>query len=164
MTDDPKQPAPVPEPAPAPDLAALERAVLADQARERGPLARLRSLSTFARVSILLLVVAIEVVLFFAFVPRRDLAAYPTVRFVSILAIYAVVIGAAGWISLRPLYLPPIRPAMERTILGVGVAAPLALAALPELPTNPITASHYDPVRQAFLCFIEGTVVGSIAI
>ncbi len=122
------------------DLSGLARAVAEDLARERGPRAWLRSRSRGLRVALLAGLAAAEILVVVAFSPRPDLPDYPVARLALTFAWTAAIVVAAHVQALRPLHHAPARPWIVSAILFVAVAAPLALAFLPELPDAPGTA------------------------
>jgi hypothetical protein len=141
------------------DTRALEAAVMGRIAAERGPVARLRSLSRPARFGLLVAVVAVCAAVFALFLLRRDLDGYPPARMAVAVGGYGGLLLAAAWLALRPLYLPD-RPGARRVLLVLGLALPFVLALLPELPTaRAATAALH--ARWATFCFLDGALVAA---
>lgn len=143
----------------SPDTAAFETAVLGRIAAEKGVVARLRSLARPSRFGLLMLLVAVEAALFWIFLRRSDLGTYPKARMAVAVGGYGGLLIAAGWLALRPLYLPD-RPGFRRVIVAVGLVLPFVLALLPEVPTARDGTTE-DHMRWATFCFLDGTLVAA---
>jgi hypothetical protein len=143
---------------PSEDLARLEAAVLASVEAERGPVARVRALGRPSRLALLVGVVALEGLVFWLFLRRADLGVYPSARLAATVGGYGGLLIAAGWLALRPLYLPD-RPAARRVVVAVGLLLPVVLALLPEVPT--VSPPAGGPARWATFCFLDGALVAA---
>jgi hypothetical protein len=119
-----------------------------------------RTLPRTARVVILAALLASGAIAFLAFDPRVDLVTYPTGRLAGILGVYAALAIGAAWIGFRPIYLPPLRRGLELAWLALAAAAPIGVALLPELATDPGAASRYHAARHAAICFAVGGSIG----
>lgn len=113
-------------------MQALEAAVAADVARERGPRAWLRGRSRGARLALLAAAAAAEILLVVAWSPRAGLDDSPAARLALTLGWASAIVLAASFHALRPLHRPPARRRIVAGILFVAVAAPIALAFLPD--------------------------------
>jgi hypothetical protein len=135
---------------PVGDLAALERAVAADVARERGMVAWLRSRSRAVRLMVLAGLAAVEVALVVAFAPRPDLDDYPRARLALAFVAATAIVLAASFQSMRPLHLAPRRWTVW-AILAVAVAAPFGLALVP-----PLAGGAAQPIS---ICLAKGVAL-----
>jgi hypothetical protein len=133
-------------------LAAIEERLTADLAAEHGVVAEVRALSRLARVGLFGLIVGVTVVLVGALRPRADLDVVPAWRLWAIIGAYVALALLAAWHALRPLWLPRVSPWLTRGLVLLALAAPFALALLPELPTvgEPRLGS----------CLMNGTLLG----
>src|SRR5262249_4195179 len=113
-------------------MQALEAAVAADVARERGPRAWLRGRSRGARLALLAAAAAAGILLVVAWSPRAGLDDSPAARLALTLGWASAIVLAASFHALRPLHRPPARRRIVAGILFVAVAAPIALAFLPD--------------------------------
>ncbi len=128
-------------------------------ARERGLRGRLRSLPRIHRVGIAAALVAALAAVVLVAVPRSDLDIYPRLRLLLAVGGFAVLALLATWHALRPLYLPPAPAWVSWTVFALGLAGPLAWAALPEMPTLTPKIDALSPVWMAH-CFLLGLVSG----
>jgi Negative regulator of sigma F len=144
--------------APAVELSALLGQVEQSIQSERGVRARLRSLSTPWRIACALAAVGVVAGFVLVFKPRPDLSAYPIDRMALTVAFYALLIGGAFALELRPLQrraLPGwVRPLLAVVALAVPVV--FALAPSPEVaaPAMRMTGSF---AHLTFGCFMFGT-------
>src|SRR5262249_5645595 len=113
-------------------MQALEAAVAADVARGRGARAWLRGRSRGARLALLAAAAAAEILLVVAWSPRAGLDDSPAARLALTLGWASAIVLAASFHALRPLHRPPARRRIVAGILFVAVAAPIALAFLPD--------------------------------
>lgn len=147
-----------PPAAPPPELLA---AVQQDLARERGPLARLRSLATPARVALALagglVILGVGVLKL-----RPDLGVYPLLRFALELGALGVIGLGAGWLWLRPLHRPALPAWLAAALVLLALALPWALSALPAAHTaHPasLAGAGDDLVSRAVACFLHGSML-----
>lgn len=141
------------------DLAATLERVEARIARERGPLAWLRSRPRPGRFALLLVVVLLEVGYFYLTGRRRDWDVYPVARMAVALAAMGSLVAVALWDLLRPIYLAPRRRWFGLALLGAGLLGPALLALLPELPT---LSTRYRGWPSDWICLLGGLVHGLI--
>jgi len=133
------------------DLAALEATVVEDVRAERGPLARVREMPRALRFLMLAALIGLEALFMVTYLRRADWAAYPVWRMVVIAGGFALVALALAWMALRPLYLRPLSPRVERAIFGVAIILPFLVALFPTLPT--IKISFFTYPGFTFRCF-----------
>ncbi len=133
------------------DLAALEAAVVEDARAESGPLARVREMPRALRFLMLAALMGLEALFMVTYLRRADWATYPVWRMVAIAGTFAAVALALGWLALRPLYLRPLSPGVERAIFGAALVLPFLTALLPVLPT--IKISFFTYPGFTFRCF-----------
>jgi len=144
------------------DLTALERAVRADVARERGARAWLRSRSPALRLVLALgfaMLLAVTVLVVRA---RGDLHTYPVWRMGLTLGWFGLAAGASAWLALRPVYLP--RPS-ARLVIGLAafaLAGPLVTALLPAVPTDETLHAHRSALAGG--CFTIGALAGVVTL
>jgi hypothetical protein len=141
-----------------PDLSGLEQRLMARIEDDRGPLAWLQSRGRLPRVALVVALFALEALFFWQFLLRHDLAAHPPLRTALALGGSTLILVAAAWISLRPLYLPEARRATA-LLVAAAIALPILLALLPEVPTARAAPTTEQQVRWAYLCFADGAVV-----
>src|SRR5688572_20105527 len=137
----------------------LEAAVLSRIAAEHGLVARLRALPRPSRFALLVVLVAAEALLFWLFLRRADLGAYPSARMAVTVGGYGGLLLAAGWLAMRPLYLPD-RRTLRHIIVGLGLLLPFVLALLPEIPTASVESAGQH-VRWGAFCFLDGILVAA---
>src|SRR5262249_38752681 len=106
------------------DLAALEAAVIEDARAGRGPLARVREMPRALRFLMLAVLIGLEALLMFTYLRRADWDSYPVWRMVVIAGGFAFVALGLAWMALRPIYLRPLSPRVERAIFGVAIVLP----------------------------------------
>jgi hypothetical protein len=137
------------------DLAGLEAAVADDVAAERGPLARLRALPRLPRIALEAAVMALASLFFYVFVRRPDWDAYPAARMAATLASLGALGVGLVWVTLRPMWLPPLPAPVVRGLALAGVLVPVILSLLPEAP-SPIHVPQFSYVASGYLCFSIG--------
>jgi hypothetical protein len=99
--------------------------------REHGPIARLRSLPSPARVGLAIAGAAAVALGVLLFLRRPDLGVYPTLRLLSALGAYALLAAAAVRIALRPLQLRALPIGFRVGVVAAGVIVPFVVAAAP---------------------------------
>jgi hypothetical protein len=147
---------------PGVDLAALARAVQDDLARERGPMAWLRARSRPVRLALLALLVALDAFWFHHFMLRGDFATYAPVRLGTMLGICVLLIFAAAWQALRPLWQPPAPAWVTRLLVGLGLLVPVVFALLPEVPTA--RPGDFAYASYGWWCFSTGIAQAAAAL
>ncbi len=141
-------------PAPAADLGALRAAVAADLAGERGLLGALRGLPRPARLALAAAVMTPAILFFSVFVRRPDWDTYPPLRMALTIGALAALALGLTWITLRPLWLPPLPASAVRGLALAAVLVPVGLALLPE--ASPFQPPGFSCVASAYLCFAIG--------
>lgn len=114
-----------------PGLAALRARVDEDLEREQGLLATLRALPTPQRIGLVVILTGLLMGLTAVVTPRGEMADYPVVRMVVVLAVMGAVMAVAVWRLLRPLHLPKPSSTATRLLLVAGVLAPTVAALWP---------------------------------
>jgi hypothetical protein len=135
----------------AADLAALEASVLADTRAETGAVARLRETPRALRFILLAALIGLEALFMVTYLRRADWATYPVWRMIVIAGGFALVALGLAWMALRPLYLRPLSPRVERAIFGVAIVLPFLVVLFPTLPT--IKISFFTYPGFTFRCF-----------
>lgn len=146
------------------DLHGLRARVRDTLAREdESRVAGLRATPTRRRVIVLLGGLLAVVLLIAAVSPRPDLAGYPLVRLlISLLGLLGVA-ASAVWLALRPLHRRAAPSALRWAITAAVLAAPTAVALLPEVRTGLLlhpSAFTPDVLRSSLACVGLGAVVG----
>lgn len=139
----------------------LLEALRQDLARERHPLARLRSLSTPTRVA-LALVGGLAVLALGLLKLRPDIHDYPVLRLVLELGSLGLVGLGVGWLWLRPLHRPPLPGWLAAALALLALALPWVISALPAAHTaDPasLAGAGDDLVRRAVACFVYGSLI-----
>lgn len=144
------------EPTPRGSLAALEAEVERDLARETGVLAWMRSRGRAFRLAVVVTVLALEVMAVLAWSPRPELGGAAPARLLLTVAFFGVLLVAAAWHALRPLYLPPAPSWVARSLVVLGVLAPAAAALLPGAG-GVVPTSFLAPAAG---CLALGTMLG----
>jgi hypothetical protein len=150
-------------PVEVPDLAGLRDAVRVDIARERGPLAYFRSLSTPVRLvaaGLLAAVVALPVLLV---IPRVDFDLYPTSRMAVAVVVLVASLLVAVAVVLRPLQRRPLHPAVVWGALVAAVVLPWVLALMPRahaLHPASLRGDGSELVPLALRCLAFGIATG----
>lgn len=136
-------------------FAAVEGAI----ARERGPVAWLRSRATFVRVLVATAVtVAVTLAMLLA-MPRSRYAPFPVGHVLLVGSVFSVLLFAMVRMALRPLQAPA--PTRNTTMLALCVAlgAPVFFAVLPSSETFSAIPGVSSAVATVF-CFTVGTIAG----
>lgn len=110
------------------DLSRLRQEVGGELAREDGTLARLKSLSTRTRLILALAFVATIGAVEGTLLVRADMPLVPMGYLVPVLALLGVLVVAASWVALRPLFQSALPRWLEVTLLGVCLAVPVGLS------------------------------------
>lgn len=138
-------------------MKSLYSEVEADIARERGPIAWLRSRPTSSRVG-LGVGVSVGVVLAVAlFSPRSDLSAMPAWRLAVTMGAVGVLFATSVWFGLRPLHRPQAPAWLDPMLVVSALMAMVALAYLPL--ADPMPHDHED-WAHALPCMFSGLVLG----
>lgn len=152
------------ERAPVDDVSALLFRTLGDVEAEHGVAARMRSLSTAARIAIAIAVAVVVPLVVLAITPRPDLGVVPRGRFALELLLYALPAVAALAVALWPMQ----RTVSARTRGLVALCAVLGAACVAALP--PLHGGHPAALvgagsfaRLAIACFVFGTITAAPA-
>lgn len=123
---------------------------------ERGVRGRLRSLSTPWRIACALVAVGVVAGFVLVFKPRSDLSAYPIDRLALTVAFYALLIGGAFALELRPLQRRALPGWVRPVLAAVALLVPVVFALVPSPPAPPMhmTGSF---AHVTFGCFMFGT-------
>ena len=145
------------------DFASLFAAVEADQRRERGPLAWLRSRPTWLRRSMILgMATAISVFMLVA-MRRPDLGSYPVGRLLLELGLLVGALALAVGVAVRPrLDVPSGR--LAAALVGLTILVPVLLAVLPQVHTDhpaSLLGVGSDFLRRAVGCLVWGLMMGA---
>jgi len=145
------------------DFSALFAAVQADQARERGPLAWLRSRPTWVRRGIIAGVGLLTAVIGLLALRRPDFSEYPTGRFFIELLVMAAALSAAVGVAVRSrLDLPSGRSATLWVALAILI--PVVLAVLPQAHADhpaSLLGVGSDLIPRAIGCLVWGLIMGT---
>ena len=139
----------------------LLAAVQEDLTREQRITARLRSLSTPARVA-LALAGGLAILVVGLLKLRLDLGVYPVLRLVLELGSQGLVGLGVGWIWLRPLHRPALPAWLAFTMIPLALLLPWALSALPAAhAAHPASLAGIgdDLFRRAVACFLFGSLL-----
>lgn len=154
------------EPVPSLELAELLQQVEDELSKERGASAFLRSMPTWARVGLGLLVQLLLVAIFGLVRHRIDIEVYPWQRLLGCALLFAVFTVLATWLILRPMHRPsPSRAYLWVTISG-GLFGIFVMALLPPpLDVHPasLEGTGNDFVRRAAACLAYGTLTAAPA-
>lgn len=142
------------------EMDALQASLGATLARERGPMAWLRSRPTGLRYVIATLPCVIVPLAFALAQPRIDLSFYPMARLAGVAILLLALIALALHSRLRPAYRAPASlaslaavTAVATIALVVDATAPAAHAALPAS----LEGAGADLLARALGCFLTGT-------
>ena len=139
-------------PTPPADLDAEFAALTAELEQERGPLGRLRSLSTpTRRLALLLCACAVGGGMWVTGPAANDPGPLAVVASLGLIALIAC------WQALRPLHQPPLSRKAWLCLALLLVLMPLGIAFLP--PSAPLPATPHDPVPLK--CFGFGVLFAS---
>ncbi len=146
---------------PAVDASALLGEVLGSIDKERGPAAWLRSQSTLVRMAIPLAAVLLVLLYVLLFKMRPDEASWLPGPFGVEVALYALLIGSAVTLELRPLERRPLPVWLRPALVALALVVPVLLAWAPQANHAPLA---YAPPGKSFLhmafgCFAFGTVL-----
>jgi hypothetical protein len=108
-------------------------------AGERGIVARLRSLSTPARMAAIVGAAALTTFAAYLVHPRADWGDYPLGRMIFTLVVLGALAALAMWRLIRPIHLPPAPVWTAVVLLIAGLFVPLLCAAIP------VTGEHVPP-------------------
>ncbi len=128
-------------------------------ARDKGMGAFLRSRATWMRLTLAFGGALVLVALNLLLRRRPDLVLYPGARLAVTGGALALTMGAALYIALRPTYRPPLHPAVAPILIGLSLALPFAIAALPMAPVHmPGNLAGTGPqlIPAAIGCFSTG--------
>lgn len=145
----------------APDaVAALERAVTARIAAERGPLAWFASRSTPVRVAACGAALIMPAIVQLVFRRRPDLGVIPLPQLGLELALVIAAMAVALLVVLRPLQSSELPARSAYVALAASVAVPLLLSLIPELGEVGASSIHefWVDVRG---CFAYGTLLAA---
>lgn len=145
------------------ELEQLFAGVQADVARERGPMAMLRSRSQTLRVVAVAALIVLEALLVVGLVPRSDLGIYPLLRHAAFVALLGGMALLAAWQSLRPLQAPALPSWVSRGVVIAGIALPFLLGMMP--PEEDHHSLGHDGTgsalaKFAFYCLALGAAMG----
>jgi hypothetical protein len=135
------------------------RALQEDLARERGPMAWLRSRSRTVRMLLVGALGVLDAWFFHTFMERADMATFPVVRLVLMLSACSFLIFVGAWHALRPLHRAPVPAWVARVLVGATLVLPVVFAVLPEVPTAPPAA--YAAVAYDWWCLSTGLAQGA---
>lgn len=123
--------------------------------RERGVRAWLRSLSTPWRIACALGSVGVVAAFVLVYRPRPDLSAYPIDRMALTVAFYALLIGGAFALELRPLQRRALPRWVRPVLAGIALLVPVAFAFA---PSAEVVAVHVPGsfMHLALGCFMFG--------
>lgn len=145
-------------PAAAPSLVEIEGLL----AREQGPWARLHALPSRLRLALGGAALALPVLIGVA-MHRHNLAAYPPARLMLELGALAALSLASCWVWLRPLHKRQPGHGLLVALLGLGLALPWVLSALPAaVPT--LASSAGTALGRAARCFVFGSLTATPAL
>jgi len=141
-----------------PDFARVTKAIAA----ERSAAGWLRSRTTLARVSLLLLAVLAVALVQLLWFRRADFDLYPTTPFMVVIAALSLLIGLALAACVRPFHEPPLSRWGLRGLIGGGLVMPLLLHA-----GEPVHSSHAassagagaELLPRAGACFAYGLLL-----
>lgn len=145
------------------DLAGLRESVNAELDAEVGPVAYLRSRTTFVRAAVTVAVAALVALVVLRVAPRSDLSLYPMPRMALALALLLVPLLVALVVVLRPLQRHALPNALVWGALILGVATPWVLALLPRahaLHPDALGGDGSDRVALALRCLAFGIATG----
>ena len=147
---------------PRQDLSALLDDTIGQIARETGPIAWLRSRPTPARIALALAAVALVGGGVLAFKRRPDFDVYPLSRLVAAVGAYALVIGVAVRVALRPLHARLLPMAFRMGVVAAAILIPFAIAAAPAAHgahLASLAGAGSDLVPRAAQCFLFGSAL-----
>ncbi len=145
------------------DMGALFEQVSAAIARERGPVAWLRSRPSRERMILSAAWAFGLIALVAALMPRTHFAKVPVERAALVLASLAVLLALSIRFELRPLQLPPPSPRTKAGLFVGGLLLPIAFAFLPVPESLAFTRYTQITDQQATIgCFIIGCVTGAL--
>ncbi|PKN58905.1 MAG: hypothetical protein CVU56_02870 [Deltaproteobacteria bacterium HGW-Deltaproteobacteria-14] len=145
------------------DFAALFAAVEAEQRRERGPLAWLRSRPTWVRRSMIFGMAIVIATIILVAMRRPDFAFYPMGRFALELGLLAGALAVAVAVAVRPrLDVPSARA--TSALVGLAILVPVLLAVLPQAHAGhpaSLLGVGSDFLPRAIGCLVWGLVMGT---
>ncbi len=143
------------------DASALLGGVLGSIEKERGMRAWLRSRSMLVRVGLPLAAVLLVLTYVLLFKRRPDVGSWLPVDFGVAVALYALLIGAAVVLELRPLELRPLPAWLRPVLVTLALALPVLFVWLPQAHHAPL--AYAPPGKSfgqlAFGCFAFGTAL-----
>jgi len=138
---------------------------------QEGGLARLKSLSTPARLAAVTSLLAVIVALTIVFSGRPDLGVYPAARLTVEMAVPGILALALALVALRGPHRPPPATGLTWGLAGAAVLLPLAMAFLPpaDLMIPGAKGSEGRFVQEVMGCFLYGSaaalpVLGALAV
>jgi len=154
VLDQARPPAPT-----APDLALLGGELDRALARERGARGWLRERGRPARLALVIAVLGVEVAAMLAAGGAPGARVRTPAELVVTLAFFGVLLVAASWHALRPLYLPPAPSWLTRGLVVLGVLAPFAIALWSGSMPAPDAPGGFA-ARYGVSCFAMGAGIG----
>ena len=145
-------------------LTTLQHEVRAELARETGMLTRLKSLPTRTRLGLALALGVLIALVEGTLLARIDMPLVPMRHLLPWVSLLGLLVVAASWAALRPLFRQALPRSVEVGLLVVCVSVPIGLSFVQPETGHPagIKGSGPDLLRYVSTCLVHGLTLATL--